>query len=376
MLRWLPNVWHVGYLHGLSTFMKPRKVGDVASHGIYGKWEDYTLKRLPLLDACGAHIGPTPDSASPIYHYHVQDQAPFTVGCHGPSQNGGLVSVALCRSLYQDCDNDGGSGTSITTKTGILKYDRFCPCFDATGSNMGINIQELPSLSSSEIYYSSESTTTTTTTTTTSTTTTTGTTGANGASSTSASTAASSTSAGTTGQSSTSITSDAGSDSSSTSTTTSTTSDGTSNSLTSTSSLTFLGSNPLDTLDNIITKSEATSTSSWTFASIFSMLVLWGLGGPGNFALWWHHIPSILQWNCFDGSQQVVPEILPADCWRLYMFWESSTIFSKQLVSVWVSVKTLTLMGKLYRNQDVQNGDIGLPRLLSMYFFKPGISKR
>ena len=58
------------------------------------------------------------------------------------------------------------------------------------------------------------------------------------------------------------------------------------------------------------------------------------------------------------------------------MFWESSTIFSKQLVSVWVSVKTLTLMGKLYRNQDVQNGDIGLPRLLSMYFFKPGISKR
>ena len=46
------------------------------------------------------------------------------------------------------------------------------------------------------------------------------------------------------------------------------------------------------------------------------------------------------------------------------MFWESSTIFSKQLVSVWVSVKTLTLMGKLYRNQDVQNGDIGLPRLL------------
>lgn len=129
------------------------KVGDVASHGIYGKWEDYDLKRLPLLDACGAHIGPTPDSSTPVYHYHVQDQAPFTVGCHGPSQSGGLVSVAVCRSLYSDCDNDGGSGTTITTKTGNVQYDRFCPCFDASGSNMGGNIQELPALSSSEIHY-------------------------------------------------------------------------------------------------------------------------------------------------------------------------------------------------------------------------------
>ena len=129
------------------------KVGDVASHGIYGKWEDYDLKRLPLLDACGAHIGPTPDSSTPVYHYHVQDQAPFTVGCHGPSQSGGLVSVAVCRSLYTDCDNDGGSGTTITTKTGNVQYDRFCPCFDASGSNMGGNIQELPALSSSEIHY-------------------------------------------------------------------------------------------------------------------------------------------------------------------------------------------------------------------------------
>ena len=72
------------------------------------KWEDYDLQRLPLLDACGAHIGPTPESSTPVYHYHVQDQAPFTVGCHGPSQSGGLVSVALCRSLYSDCDDDGG----------------------------------------------------------------------------------------------------------------------------------------------------------------------------------------------------------------------------------------------------------------------------
>eukprot|EP00438_Fugacium_kawagutii_P033838 Skav235847 [mRNA] locus=scaffold1931:404324:405421:- [translate_table: standard] len=129
------------------------KVGVIAGHNIYGKWEDYDNLRLPLLDACGAHIGATPESSDPVYHYHVQDQAPFTVGCHGPSASGGLVSVATCRSLYSDCDDDGGSGTTIQLKTGSIAYDRFCPCFDATGSNMGTNIQELPALSSDAIYY-------------------------------------------------------------------------------------------------------------------------------------------------------------------------------------------------------------------------------
>ena len=134
------------------------KVGEVASHNIYGKWEDYQNQRLPLLDACGGHLGATPESSSAVYHYHVQDQAPFTVGCHGPSASGGLVSVAECRALYSDCDNDGGSGTSIETATGTVTYDRFCPCFDAAGSNMGTNIQELPALSSTEIYYTANST--------------------------------------------------------------------------------------------------------------------------------------------------------------------------------------------------------------------------
>lgn len=134
------------------------KVGVAAGHSIYGKWEDYDNQRLPLLDACGAHIGPTPESSTPVYHYHAQDKAPFTVGCHGPSASGGLVSVSVCRSLYSDCDNDGGSGTTIELKTGAISYDRFCPCFDAAGSNMGTNIQELLALTSSEIYYTKSDT--------------------------------------------------------------------------------------------------------------------------------------------------------------------------------------------------------------------------
>ena len=43
------------------------------------KAQDYANNQLPLLDACGAHFGPTPESSSNVYHYHVQDQAAFSV---------------------------------------------------------------------------------------------------------------------------------------------------------------------------------------------------------------------------------------------------------------------------------------------------------
>jgi len=134
------------------------EVGVVASHKLYGKWEDYDNNLLPLLDACSAHFGPTPDSNGAIvYHHHVQDNPPFAVGCLGPTANNGLVGVAACRALYSECDQDGGSGTTLEIKkdgvTQTVVYDRACPCFDATGSNMGTNIQELPALSSSSISY-------------------------------------------------------------------------------------------------------------------------------------------------------------------------------------------------------------------------------
>ena len=37
------------------------KIGDVGPYIMYGKWEDFENKKLPHLDACGAHIGKTPD---------------------------------------------------------------------------------------------------------------------------------------------------------------------------------------------------------------------------------------------------------------------------------------------------------------------------
>lgn len=138
------------------------EVGDVAGWKMYGKWEDFTNQMLPLLDACGAHVGPTPDSAgATVYHYHVQDKAPFTVGCHGPAVGNKLVSVSACRALYPECNNAAEEfpvGANIK-----VSYVRFCPCFDANGKNNGV-IEELPALNSKDISYPVGGTTTTTTT--------------------------------------------------------------------------------------------------------------------------------------------------------------------------------------------------------------------
>jgi hypothetical protein len=60
--------------------------------GLYGKYEDADEEELPQLDACGGHFGVTPDSdGERVYHYHVQDDPPFTFGCFGPSIDGEYV---------------------------------------------------------------------------------------------------------------------------------------------------------------------------------------------------------------------------------------------------------------------------------------------
>jgi hypothetical protein len=113
------------------------KVGeaeDGASTGLYGKWEDTNL--LPQLDACGAHLGPTPDSnGESVYHYHVQDSPPFTIGCFGPNDDGTLVTVAQCREFYSGCGD--GDDITVTTTDGTSQYDLWCPCYDADASNVG-----------------------------------------------------------------------------------------------------------------------------------------------------------------------------------------------------------------------------------------------
>jgi len=104
------------------------------SQFLYGKWE--SKNQLPHLDACGGHFGVTPDSAGKsVYHYHVQENAPFTFGCYGPNKDGSLVTLQQCRNLYSGC----GDGDLITYHLSdrSVEYDAWCPCYDATGSNVG-----------------------------------------------------------------------------------------------------------------------------------------------------------------------------------------------------------------------------------------------
>ena len=120
------------------------KIGDVGPFVMYGKWEHFTAKQLPQLDACGAHIGKTPDSPSKaVYHYHVQDRAPYGVGCYGDGVN--LMTVSACRALYSTCGDGDETFTDMPQPDGTLKsfaYDRDCPCFDANGLNTDSSITE------------------------------------------------------------------------------------------------------------------------------------------------------------------------------------------------------------------------------------------
>jgi len=104
---------------------------------LYGKWEDRETLEIPALDACGGHFGATPDSRGEVvYHNHVSDLPPFTFGCYGPgrdaNQNPALVSLEECRALYPQCLDQ--EQLRVTTASGTLAYDPYCPCFSPEGN--------------------------------------------------------------------------------------------------------------------------------------------------------------------------------------------------------------------------------------------------
>jgi len=113
---------------------------DGVTQKLYGKWEDFDPATptyvLPALDACNGHFGVTPDSGgATIYHYHVTDLPPFTVGCFGPDKSSAneniLVSPTTCRGLYDGADGCGGSDVvTLTTASGSKEYDPWCPCWE------------------------------------------------------------------------------------------------------------------------------------------------------------------------------------------------------------------------------------------------------
>ena len=125
--------------HSTKVGEAMRAAHVTADQAIYGKYETAAdgVHIAPLLDACGGHFGVTPDSGGKeVYHYHVQDKAPFIVGCFGPNDEGGLVTVAQCRSYYTGC-GDGDEETFPLKDGKSVTYDFWCPCYDGDGSNMG-----------------------------------------------------------------------------------------------------------------------------------------------------------------------------------------------------------------------------------------------
>ena len=124
----------------------PRRL--TSGQGVYGKWEDYSKSLLPNLDACNGHWGRTPDSPDKdVYHYHVSDHAPFTIGCYGPNDDNSHVTVQQCRDVYDECsETDALELFTVKENNGAVKtfpYQPWCPCWDkskAGPDGMGLNV--------------------------------------------------------------------------------------------------------------------------------------------------------------------------------------------------------------------------------------------
>lgn len=126
-----------GTATGHST--KIGEASDSANTPIYGRYEDTDV--LPELDACSAHFGFIPESPTvEVYHHHTQGKPPYSIGCYGPNDDGTMVTVEQCRSFYTGCD---GVLVSYETTKGTEQYDLWCPCYDAEGSNTGVDIAPL-----------------------------------------------------------------------------------------------------------------------------------------------------------------------------------------------------------------------------------------
>jgi hypothetical protein len=96
----------------------------------------------------------TPDSnGASVYHHHVQHNPPFTIGCFGPSASGGLVTLDECRALYPGSQGCGGDDIiTVLTPTGPKKYDLWCPCYDASGSNVVAGSGTTPAATTAGVY--------------------------------------------------------------------------------------------------------------------------------------------------------------------------------------------------------------------------------
>jgi len=115
--------------------------------GIYGAWEGGAA---PVLDSCNGHVGPLPGTMSAnagvnttsyktafgdmptvpttsVYHYHLSNTFPYTVGCFASQ----ATSYDACVALYP-----GQCGTFVPASYAngsAYFYDNFCQCGNQNG---------------------------------------------------------------------------------------------------------------------------------------------------------------------------------------------------------------------------------------------------
>jgi hypothetical protein len=137
-----------------ATPPKKRRRRLAAGEDVYGKWEDFSEQVLPELDACNGHWGKTPDSPDKdVYHYHVSDLPPFTIGCYGPNDDNSHVTVQQCRDAYSECSETADLELfTVMDANGSVHefpYQPWCPCWDKSKDGpdgVGLNVGKvLPS---------------------------------------------------------------------------------------------------------------------------------------------------------------------------------------------------------------------------------------
>lgn len=119
-----------------STYHSPLVGIMLDGRGLYGMYENENGKPTDL-DDCGGHYGPVPSAtldngtevsgAAYVYHYHTQDEFPFTIGCFGP-----LTKEKTCEDVNEDVCGKNVTATEVDVMvdgvTTTIYYKQWCLC--------------------------------------------------------------------------------------------------------------------------------------------------------------------------------------------------------------------------------------------------------
>ena len=121
------------YDHSLITH-SPLIAVAMTGQGVYGKFEKDITPPTDL-DECNGHYGPVPgsdelgtDGSDWVYHYHVSDEFPYTLGCYGPLEEKTCVELNSEACLESDPVE---LEIMLDNVTETIDYRFWCPCQSA-----------------------------------------------------------------------------------------------------------------------------------------------------------------------------------------------------------------------------------------------------